>query len=140
MWVVVTPGTKTRNVSRVYGAARAALRVLAPRLHPGSVVRLDEYFQTGADGRSRGWDAHESRAWRETCARRGIEWEPLSWFGGAVTVRVVANAAHRAWLAAWEEQDRGDGGEPGASGELPSPRPTWKLDEEIDGRRVENVT
>ena len=43
-----------------------------------------------------GWDVHESRAWRETCEARGITWEPLDWFGGAVTVRVVANAAYAA--------------------------------------------
>ncbi|MGH3931889.1 MAG: class I SAM-dependent methyltransferase [Pseudonocardiaceae bacterium] len=51
----------------LYSSTVTVLKHVGPRLHPGSVIVFDEYFNYP------GWQQHEHRAWREFVAQTGIE-------------------------------------------------------------------
>ncbi|MGR6964406.1 TylF/MycF/NovP-related O-methyltransferase [Geodermatophilus sp. URMC 61] len=50
----------------LYSSTRTVLDHVGPRLHPGTVVLFDEYFNYA------GWEEHEHRAWQEFVAASGI--------------------------------------------------------------------
>lgn len=51
----------------LYSSARTVLELVGPRLHPGSVIVFDEYFNYP------GWQHHEYRAWQEYVAATHTE-------------------------------------------------------------------
>ncbi|MBN9495473.1 MAG: class I SAM-dependent methyltransferase [Alphaproteobacteria bacterium] len=52
-----------------YPAASVALNLIAERIRPGTIIVFDEYFGY------RGWRQGEHKAWQETVATRGFDYE-----------------------------------------------------------------
>ena len=57
----------------LYSSTRTVLTALAPRLHEGTVILFDEYFNFP------GWEEHEHRAWTEFVAEHGLRFEYLAY-------------------------------------------------------------
>lgn len=51
----------------LYSSAKTVLDLAGPRLHQGSVIVFDEFFNFP------GWQEHEYRAWREYVDRTGVQ-------------------------------------------------------------------
>jgi hypothetical protein len=72
--------------SDLYSSAATVLELVGPRLHPGSVVVFDEFFNY------QGWEKHEYRAWQEYLDRTGTVVEYLAYTSTheQVVARIVA--------------------------------------------------
>ncbi|MGZ4571551.1 MAG: class I SAM-dependent methyltransferase [Blastococcus sp.] len=57
----------------LYSSTRTVLLALAPRMHEGTVIVFDEYFNFP------GWEEHEHRAWVEFVAETGLRFEYLGY-------------------------------------------------------------
>jgi predicted O-methyltransferase YrrM len=53
----------------LYSSTKTVLHHVGPRLHPGSIVVFDEYFNYP------GWQDHEHRAWLEHVGQTGLRFE-----------------------------------------------------------------
>jgi len=73
----------------LYSATTTVLDAVADRVHPGTVIVFDEYFNYP------GWEEHEHRAWTEFVARTGLRFEYLHLTADdeQVAVRVTAVGA-----------------------------------------------
>lgn len=71
--------------SDLYSSAATVLRLVGPRLHPGSVIVFDEFLNYA------GWEQHEARAWQEYVAEHEIEfrYEAYTHDHEQVVVRLV---------------------------------------------------
>ncbi|HEX4703235.1 MAG TPA: class I SAM-dependent methyltransferase [Pseudonocardiaceae bacterium] len=69
----------------LYSAADTVLTLVGPRLHAGSVVVFDEYFNYP------GWQRHEHQAWQEYVGRTGttFSYEAYTYDHEQVVVRVT---------------------------------------------------
>ena len=69
----------------LYSAADTVLTLVGPRLHAGSVVVFDEYFNYP------GWQRHEHQAWQEYVERTGttFSYEAYTYDHEQVVVRVT---------------------------------------------------
>jgi hypothetical protein len=70
----------------LYSATESVLGHIGPRLHTGTVIVFDEYFNYA------GWEDHEHRAWQECVSRNGIHfaYEGYTVNHEQVIVRVLA--------------------------------------------------
>jgi hypothetical protein len=53
----------------LYSSTKTVLDLVGPRLHPGSIIVFDEYFNYP------GWQDHEHRAWLEYVEQTGLRYE-----------------------------------------------------------------
>nr|WP_026360474.1 class I SAM-dependent methyltransferase [Amycolatopsis nigrescens] len=69
----------------LYSSAKTVLDLVGPRLHPGSVIVFDEFFNYP------GWQDHEYRAWNEYVERTGVRFtfEGYTYTDEQVIVRLV---------------------------------------------------
>jgi len=69
----------------LYGSAVTVLDQVGPRLHVGTIIEFDEYFNFV------GWREHEFRAWEECVTAHGVEFEyvAFSFDHQQVAVRVT---------------------------------------------------
>jgi hypothetical protein len=56
----------------LYSSTRTVLTALASRLHEGTVILFDEYFNFP------GWEEHEHRAWTEFVAEHRLRFDYLA--------------------------------------------------------------
>lgn len=73
----------------LYSSTRTVLEALAPRMHAGTVVVFDEYFNFP------GWEEHEHRAWTEFVAETELEFEYLGFTADDEQVAVRLLSAPR---------------------------------------------
>ncbi|GAA3234805.1 class I SAM-dependent methyltransferase [Pseudonocardia petroleophila] len=69
----------------LHSSTACVLDAVGPRLHPGSVVVFDEFFNYP------GWEQHEARAWREYAEAHGVafRYEAFTHDNEQVVVRLV---------------------------------------------------
>jgi Methyltransferase domain len=69
----------------LYSSAKTVLDQVGPRLHPGSVIVFDEFFNFP------GWQDHEYKAWREYVERTGVtfEYKAYTWDNEQVVVQIA---------------------------------------------------
>ncbi|UOZ07484.1 class I SAM-dependent methyltransferase [Amycolatopsis sp. WQ 127309] len=69
----------------LYSSAKTVLDLCGPRLHAGSIVHFDEFFNFP------GWKRHEYRAWTEYVERTGVEFEYVAYTynDNQVTVKIT---------------------------------------------------
>ena len=65
----------------LYGSVRTVLSLLKPRIHPGTIIVFDEYFNFV------GWREHEFRAFGEFVEESNVGFKYLAWsFQQAIVV------------------------------------------------------
>jgi predicted O-methyltransferase YrrM len=71
--------------SDLYSSAATVLRLVGPRLHPGSVIVFDEFLNYA------GWEQHEARAWQEYVEEHDLDfrYEAYTHDHEQVVVRLV---------------------------------------------------
>lgn len=69
----------------LYSSAKIVLDLVGPRLHPGSVIVFDEFFNFPD------WQEHEYKAWVEYVERTGVEfsYEGYTWNNEQVIVKLA---------------------------------------------------
>jgi hypothetical protein len=69
----------------LYSSAKIVLDLVGPRLHAGSVIVFDEFFNFP------NWQEHEYRAWLEYVERTGVQftYEGYTWGSEQVIVKVT---------------------------------------------------